>query len=63
MDTIEEYKIIEGQDLGSLTEKVNAAPVGVGAVSQLWTLTGEQSLLQTRIATTESVSLRVRMTS
>ena len=25
MDTIEEYKIIESQDLGSLAEKVNAA--------------------------------------
>jgi hypothetical protein len=25
MDTIEEYKIIESQDLGSLTEKVNVA--------------------------------------
>jgi hypothetical protein len=25
MDTIEEYKIIENQDLGSLVEKVNAA--------------------------------------
>ena len=25
MDTIEEYKILESQDLGSLAEKVNAA--------------------------------------
>jgi hypothetical protein len=28
MDTIEEYKIIESQDLGSLAEKVNAALKG-----------------------------------
>ena len=30
MDTIEEYKIIESQDLGSLVEKVNAALKEVG---------------------------------
>jgi len=28
MDTIEEYKIIESQDLGSLAEKVNASLKG-----------------------------------
>jgi hypothetical protein len=38
-------------------------PVGVGATSQPLMPTGEQSGLQTRIATTESVSLCARMKS
>src|SRR4029078_1479087 len=41
----------------------SAKPVGLGAVWQLWTCTGEQSLSLTHIATTESVSLCTRMKS
>jgi hypothetical protein len=42
---------------------IPVTPVGGGAVSQRLIPTGERSGLQTRIATTESVSLCVRMKS
>jgi hypothetical protein len=42
---------------------ISAKPGGVGAASQQWIPTGEQSLLLTRIATTESVSLCMSMKS
>ena len=50
-----------GPPKSSLT--ISAKPVGVGAVSQRLIPTGERSGLQTRIATTESVSLCVRRKS
>jgi hypothetical protein len=40
-----------------------AKPAGVGAASQRWIATGEQSGLQTHIAAPESISLCTRMRS
>jgi hypothetical protein len=44
-----------------ITLIISAKPVGVGAALQPWVPTGERSGLLTHIATTESVSLCVRM--
>jgi len=55
---VEEQRKVQGiTRRSSLT--ISAKPVGVGVVSQLWIAKAEQSGLLTRIATIESVSLRV----
>jgi hypothetical protein len=46
-----------------LSLTISATPVGVGAASHPWILTGEQSLFQTDTATMESVLLCERMKS
>jgi hypothetical protein len=43
--------------------KISATPVSVGAVLQRWIAPGEQSLLLTRTATMERISLSERMKS
>ena len=48
---------------GKSSLTVLAKPDGVGAGSQRWIATGEQSLSRTRIVATESVSLFVQMKS
>ncbi|HTL78536.1 MAG TPA: hypothetical protein VL136_03940 [Candidatus Babeliales bacterium] len=48
---------------GKQSPIISAKPVGVEAASQPWILKGEQCGLLTRIATTESISLCVRMKS
>ena len=47
----------------TISPTISAKPVGVGAASQRLIPAGERSGLQTRIATTESVSLCVPMKS
>jgi len=47
----------------TIADNASKAGFSVGAASQRLIATGERSGLQTRIATTESVSLRTRMKS
>jgi hypothetical protein len=59
---VEEQRKVQGSTRrSSLT--ISAKPVGVGAASQRLIPTGEPSGLLTRIATTDSGSLSVRMKS
>jgi hypothetical protein len=51
------------RSIGKSSWTISAKPVGVGAASQRLIPEGERSGLQTRIATTESVSLCERMKS